>query len=355
MAMSYRRVTRASVELKPRSRLLLGDPAAPAFVRAEAGRAPPGQVLIAAAASIQRRVGYSDMARQMHPRRGSAARLGAAAPPSLSLESGILAELAAMREKMAAVEQRLAAPAAEAQAMARSADAQWRKLDELAATLGEVWRRQGQAAELLADLREPRSRRTLLRLAGSLHDAVAAVARRVSGRIGRWGPPWRAERRAPQTAEPTPAPNWVLAGAQGRGQCRAVLALVFGLDPAEAAALAARLPGKVPAGVIPVFVTDHNDFAPYRAQRACFEYLPDRRVLSAGATPRDLELYRARRLALLCDKWKPLRVVAFGAEATQQLARWSRSPHLSESVRELLSPETAAGAPDEALAHPPAR
>jgi hypothetical protein len=295
------------------------------------------------------------MARQMHPRRGSAARLGPAAPPPAPPEAGVPAELAALREKMAAVEQRLVAPAAEAQAMAaRSAEAQRRKLDELAMALGEVRQRRGEAAGILADLQEARSRPTLRRLAGSLHGAVAAAARWVPSRIGRWAPPWRGERRTPQTAEPVPPLNWVLAGAQGRGQCRAVLAVVFGLSAAEAAALAARLPGKMPAGVIPVFVTDRSEFAPYRAQRACFEYLPDRSGPSAGAAPRDWELYRARRFALLCDKWKPLRVVAFGAEATRQLERWSRSPHLSESARALLSAEPAAGAPDEALARAPA-
>jgi hypothetical protein len=295
------------------------------------------------------------MARQMHPRRGSGARLGLTAPTSASLESAVLAELAALREAVAAVEQRLAAPAAEDLALARSADAQRRKLDELATALGEVRRRQGEAAKLLADLRGARSGPTLARLAGILRDAAAA-ARRQLGWLGRRSLPWRVGKRTPQTAEPTPAPNWVLAGAQGRGQCRAVLAVVFGLSPAEVAALAARLPGEVPAGVIPVFVTDRSDFAPYRAQRACFEYLPDRRDPSAGAAPpRDWELYRARRFALLCDKWKPLRVVAFGAEATRQVARWSRSPHLSASARELLSAEPAAGAPDEVVARSPAQ
>ena len=296
------------------------------------------------------------MTRPMHPRRGSGARLGLTASPSASLESVVLAELTAVREAVATMEQRLAAPAAETQALARSADAQRRKLDELAAALGEVRRRQGEAAKLLASLQEARSRPAFRRLAAILRDAAAAAARGGPSPLGRWSLPWRAGKRPPQAVEPTPAPDWVLAGAQGRGQCRAVLAVVFGLSSAEAAALAARLPGKVPAGVIPVFVTDRSDFAPYRAQRACFEYLPDRRGLSAGAMPpRDWELYRARRFALLCDKWKPLRVVAFGAEATRQLTQWSRSPHLSEPARELLSAEPAAGAPDEVLARPPAR
>ncbi|HEX6011355.1 MAG TPA: hypothetical protein VFY87_06015 [Geminicoccaceae bacterium] len=295
------------------------------------------------------------MARQMHPRRGSGARLGLTAPPpSASLEGAVLAELVALREAVAAVERRLVAPAAETQALARSADAQRRKLDELATALGEVRRRQGEAAKLLADLQEARSWPNLRHLAGVLRDAATAPRRQLS-RLGRWTLPWRTAKRAAHAVEPAPVLNWVLAGAQGRGQCRAVLAVVFKLSSAEIAALAARLSGKVPAGVIPVFVTDHSDFAPFRAHRACFEYLPDRRGPSAGAAPRDWELYRARRFALLCDKWKPLRVVAFGAEATRQLARWSRSPHLSGPTRELLGAGPAAGVPDEVLARSPAR
>jgi hypothetical protein len=50
----------------------------------------------------------------------------------------------------------------------------------------------------------------------------------------------------------------------------------------------------------------------------------------------DHELYAARRFALLCDKWKPSRIVAFGPAAAHHLGLWRWSPHVSPQVRELI-------------------
>lgn len=114
------------------------------------------------------------------------------------------------------------------------------------------------------------------------------------------------------------------------------MVLLFGLTVEQQEVIVSRLlHDQLPSGVAPLFVTDGTEFGPFRTHRAYFERLP-LRARPGAARWRDQELYAARRFGLLCDKWKPLRVVAFGAAAAQQLEVWRTSPHVAPAVRDLL-------------------
>jgi hypothetical protein len=142
---------------------------------------------------------------------------------------------------------------------------------------------------------------------------------------------------SPPRPHPASGPSWVLAGAKGRGECRSVLAVVLGLEPPEVATLVARLAGtNAPPGVVPVFVTDRSDFEPYRARRACFEYLPPPARKLRSATERDWELYRLRRFCILASKWQPVQIVAFGGIAAGWLASVRDSAHVPDGMRSLI-------------------
>ena len=130
-------------------------------------------------------------------------------------------------------------------------------------------------------------------------------------RIGR-----RAGGRSVGEGQPARRLNWILADAARRGERRAVMIVVFGLSPDERQAVVTRL-GERPAaaGIVPIYVTDSTDFEPFRYAHAYFEHLPLRRGGRADAGPAITALYAARRFQLLCDKWKPIRVVGFGPTA----------------------------------------
>ena len=61
---------------------------------------------------------------------------------------------------------------------------------------------------------------------------------------------------------------------------------------------------------------------------------------AAAAAPtqsRDPGLYATRRFELLCDKWKPIRVVGFGPTAVAWLAAEARGPLLPPDIKTLLA------------------
>jgi hypothetical protein len=65
--------------------------------------------------------------------------------------------------------------------------------------------------------------------------------------------------------------------------------------------------------IVPVFVTDTFDFAPFRRRRLRFEYVPDRDRQQRFAPELDWDLYLRRRYALLREKWQAKSVISFGS------------------------------------------
>jgi hypothetical protein len=155
-------------------------------------------------------------------------------------------------------------------------------------------------------------------------------------------------RPAPATTPPPsptpPAPtvqalDWILSGPRTTPDTRAVLVALFGLDAGERETVVARLLtaiGETAPPLLPVFLTDDSDFTALRRHQARFEYLPLRAAERGQGPPRDWPLYLARRFALICAKWQPLQVVAFGAHAARQLAEWRSSPQLPDTAKDLL-------------------
>jgi hypothetical protein len=64
--------------------------------------------------------------------------------------------------------------------------------------------------------------------------------------------------------------------------------------------------------IVPVFITDDLDFAPFRKRRLRFEYLPDRDRQQRFAPDLDWDLYLRRRYALLSAKWQAKSTISFG-------------------------------------------
>jgi hypothetical protein len=65
--------------------------------------------------------------------------------------------------------------------------------------------------------------------------------------------------------------------------------------------------------IVPIFVTDTFDFAPFRRRRLRFEYVPDRDRQQRFAAELDWDLYLRRRYALLREKWQAKSVISFGS------------------------------------------
>ena len=82
--------------------------------------------------------------------------------------------------------------------------------------------------------------------------------------------------------------------------------------------------------IVPVFVTDGFDFAPFRRRRLRFEYVPDRDRQQRFAPELDWDLYLRRRYALLREKWQAKSVISFGSRPPDESALGSR-PALEHS------------------------
>ncbi len=79
-------------------------------------------------------------------------------------------------------------------------------------------------------------------------------------------------------------------------------------------------------GVIPIVVTDCEEFVMFRERGLIFEYLPDEEQQRVHAPELAWRLYELRRLALLRRKWQPANTIAFGARSTALLRQWRASP-----------------------------
>jgi predicted O-methyltransferase YrrM len=79
-----------------------------------------------------------------------------------------------------------------------------------------------------------------------------------------------------------------------------------------------------------------------RRHRALFERLPPRAELERLAPPDEAAIYLARRLLILCRKWRPLRVVPCGEAAAAWLAAVASVPE-AEGLRPLLGVEADPG------------
>lgn len=221
--------------------------------------------------------------------------------------------------------------------IARATDAQRRRVD----ALGEAQAKLQERLQRLDERLRNREHHRLRALLGSLRGLAARLRPNVSSLEL---PP----------APPAPPVSWILLGGRATSGARAVLVVLFGLPPSDQEAVIARVLASAASGeppVVPVFLTDDSDFTVLRRHRALFEYLPFPPADRPGAGPRDWPLYLARRFALLCAKWQPVQVVAFGPAAARQLALWRTSPHLPDAAKELLAvtrPAPRIGLPAEA-------
>jgi hypothetical protein len=82
--------------------------------------------------------------------------------------------------------------------------------------------------------------------------------------------------------------------------------------------------------IVPVFVTDIFDFAPFRRRRLRFEYIPDRDRQQRFAPELDWHLYLRRRYALLGEKWQAKSVISFGSRPPDESVSGGR-PALDHS------------------------
>jgi len=264
----------------------------------------------------------SRMARTFHPRRGPELRTVPPQPTRPVLDPAALMEL---RELVSDIAAQVGERRSDTQALAQTLASQAHKLDEITALQSVALRR---LAEVDLDHRSRGPRRIAARLVSAARNVRRALTGRLRGPAG--------EETLPLATAPEKPLSWILAGAAPGEIERVVMVLLFGLTVEQQEIIVARLlDNQLPPGVAPLFVTDRTDFATFRARRAYFE----RVLLEArpdAAHWRDQDLYAARRFSLLCDKWKPLRVIAFGAAAAQQLDAWRGSPHVTPAVRDLL-------------------
>lgn len=123
-----------------------------------------------------------------------------------------------------------------------------------------------------------------------------------------------------------------------RPAAKVVMVVVFDLGPAELGTIVEVVDEQsAAAGVVPIFLTDSDDFQPFRSRRVPFEYLPPPSHGARFAPDLDWELYRQRRLALLRRKWQPGRIVAFGPTASAAVAAWRESPFEDPSIAEVIA------------------
>ena len=116
-----------------------------------------------------------------------------------------------------------------------------------------------------------------------------------------------------------------------------LIAAVHGLVGAELQRVAASMRVGTTMGpdrVHVVFLTDLPEIATLRREGVLVEYLPPRPELERlAADPAEVDLYLARRLEILCRKWGPARIVAYGPEATDWMSRLVASLKAPRSAR----------------------
>ena len=93
------------------------------------------------------------------------------------------------------------------------------------------------------------------------------------------------------------------------------------------------------ADLVPLVLTDDDDFAPLRRRSMLFEYLPPPAARARFAPALEWDLYLQRRLALLRRKWRPVRVIAFGPSSAELVRLWSESPFEDPALGRLPAAE----------------
>ena len=137
--------------------------------------------------------------------------------------------------------------------------------------------------------------------------------------LERWFGGLTAWRRRPSKAPPAgtpPAPareSSAHTPVQPPASPATVLVTVLGLSGrALEEVLELVIKGAETKPIVPVFITDTWDFAPFRRRRLRFEYVPDRDRQQRFAPELEWALYLRRRYALLGEKWQAKSVVWFG-------------------------------------------
>jgi hypothetical protein len=213
---------------------------------------------------------------------------------------------------------------------AKAIDAQQKRLETLAQALERTRAALDATRTDLVALGQTAARGPLARAAEALRGLRARTRPATPPPVAADAP------AAGQTAKPKI--TWVLAGGKVAPEARAVMVALFGLPPAEIEGVVAKLTAAAaadPGPLVRVYLTDSSAFDAFRARGLPFEYLPPPPAELHGPR-RDWSVYQTRRFALLCDKWQPVEVVCFGPAATARLAAWQASPHLPDSVRQLL-------------------
>lgn len=140
----------------------------------------------------------------------------------------------------------------------------------------------------------------------------------------------------PASAASTDHDGALVAFAQEGRQQPVMAVVVHGLAPGERENVLDLVTRQGSAlGLLPLVLTDDDDFAPLRSRSLIFEYLPPPAVRERFAPGLEWELYLQRRLALIRRKWRPVRVIAFGRRSAELVQLWSDSPFEDRSLGRL--------------------
>lgn len=152
--------------------------------------------------------------------------------------------------------------------------------------------------------------------------ALSGVFRRLWGR-----PQGQSE---PDAAPPAAQSDQVgpLLPALLHGSPRRTVALVaLGLEAGEIGAVVAQL-AKLESdlGLVPLILTDMDNFELLASHRYAFEHFPSARSRDLAPAGLAWDVYLQRRLDLLQRKWQPVAVIPFGEKAGRALSTW-RAAH----------------------------
>ncbi len=148
--------------------------------------------------------------------------------------------------------------------------------------------------------------------------ALSGVFRRL------WGRPQ--EQVEPDAGTPAAQPDRVgpLLPALLHGTPRRTVALIaLGLAEGQIGAMVAQL-AKLEAdlGLVPLILTDMDNFELFASHRYAFEHFPSARSRELAPAGLPWDAYLQRRLDLLQRKWQPVALIPFGEKAGQALQTW---------------------------------
>jgi hypothetical protein len=105
-----------------------------------------------------------------------------------------------------------------------------------------------------------------------------------------------------------------------------MVVVVLGFEPEERSVILDVIARYGANGnIVPLVLTDDDDFAPLRSRSILFEYFPSPTARERSGPALEWELYLLRRLALIRRKWRPVRVIAFGEPSADLVRQWSGS------------------------------